>query len=118
MDRRLNEQRIPRLHFVEATAPIELDAISSTRPNLWNILLCAAEFCSFMRHESPWPLVMRTVHPGSGMAQIAASEAKTEQSKAEYGRMIQRFNASIPGNAGSENDNATRRWRCRLDWSG
>lgn len=92
---RLNEQRIPRVHFVEATAPIEADAISSTRPNLWNILLCAAEFCSFMRHESPWPLVMRTVHPGSGMAQIAASEAKTEQSKAEYGRMIQRFN-NIP----------------------
>ena len=92
---RLNEQRIPRVHFVEATAPIDMDAIRNTPRNLWNILVCAAEFCSFMRHESPWPLVMRTVHPGSGMAQIAASEAKTEQSKAEYGRMIQRFN-NIP----------------------
>jgi hypothetical protein len=67
---RLNEQRIARVHFVEATAPIEIEAIRSTRPNLWNILVCAAEFCSFSRHESPWPLVMRTVHPGSGMAQI------------------------------------------------
>ena len=92
---RLNEQRIPRVHFVEATAPIELEAISSTRPNLWNILVCAAEFCSFNRHESPWPLVMRTVHPGSGMAQIAASEAKQAQSKAEYARMIERYD-NIP----------------------
>jgi hypothetical protein len=30
---------------------------------------------------------MRTVHPGSGMAQIAASEAKAAQSKAEYERL-------------------------------
>lgn len=92
---RLNEQRIPRLHFVEATAPVELDAIRSTRPNLWNILVCAAEFCSFSRHESPWPLVMRTVHPGSGMAQIAASAAKQAQSKAEYARLIERYD-NIP----------------------
>lgn len=88
---RLNALRTPRMHFVEATAPIELDAISSVRPTLWAILQSAAEFTSFLRHESPWPLVMRTVHPGSGMAQIAASEAKQAQSKEEYQRMMQRF---------------------------
>ena len=88
---RLNELRIPRVHFVEATAPIEPDAIRHAPRQLWNILVCAAEFCSFNRHESPWPLVMRTVHPNSGMAQIAASAAKKEQSKAEYARLEERF---------------------------
>mgnify|MGYP001764913045 CR=1 FL=1 len=88
---RLNEQRVPRVHFVEATAPIEPEAIQYAPRQLWNILVCAAEFCSFRRHESPWPLVMRTIHPNSGMAQISASAAKKDQSKAEYARLEARF---------------------------
>lgn len=91
---RLNELRIPRLHFVEATAPIDPDEIRRAPRNLWHILLSAAEFCSFQRHESPWPLVMRTVHPNSGMAQIAASAAKNAQSKAEHARLHERYGAS------------------------
>lgn len=92
---RLNELRIPRIHFVEATAPVEPDSVQMVRPMLWNILVCAAEFTSFLRHESPWPLVLRTVHPGSGMAQIFASESKQAQSRAEYDRLIERF-GNIP----------------------
>ncbi|MBK7042381.1 MAG: glycosyltransferase family 2 protein [Rhodanobacteraceae bacterium] len=92
---RLNEQRIPRLHFVEATAPIELDQIRSVRILLANIIECAGDSITLLRHESPWPLVMRTVHPGSGMAQIQASEAKLAQSQAECQRLQARF-GNIP----------------------
>ncbi len=88
---RLNALKIPRIHMVEATAPIEPDAIFSTRPNLASVLKFGGDAVSFLRHESPWPLVMRTVHPGSGMAQIAASEAKTAQSKLEYEKIADRF---------------------------
>jgi hypothetical protein len=84
---RLNALKIPRIHFVEATAPIDPEAILATRVNLGAVLRFGGEALSFLRHESPWPLVMRTVHPGSGMAQIAASEAKAAQSKAEYERL-------------------------------
>lgn len=88
---RLNAQRIARVHFIEATAPIDPEAIAASQRALGYLLDCAAEFCALHRHESPWPLVLRTVHPGSGMAQIAASEAKQAQSKIEYERMMQRF---------------------------
>lgn len=88
---RLNESGLKRIHFVEATAPIDLGQIRATRVRLAQIIECAGDAVAFLRHESPWPLVMRTVHPGSGMAQIQASDAKQAQSEAECRRLVERF---------------------------
>jgi hypothetical protein len=48
-----------------------------------------------VRHNSPWPLVARMEHPGSGMDQIETNDALWEESRREYKRLEERF-GSVP----------------------
>lgn len=88
---RLAGSELPRIHFVEATAPITQEEICISRPQLANVIEYGGPAISLLRHDSPWPLVMRTVHPASGTAQIRADDAKTAESKAECDRLFARF---------------------------
>ncbi|MFT3806684.1 glycosyltransferase family 2 protein [Arenimonas sp.] len=88
---RLGQSKLRRVHLVEATAPISWDEIVGTRVGLPDILRSGGGNVRLVRHESPWPLVRRTCHPGSGMAQIAKDPVKAAASKAEYDRMWKRF---------------------------
>lgn len=88
---RLGQSRLRRVHLVEATAPIDLELVVGTRVGLPDILRSGGGHVRLVRHDSPWPLVRRTCHPGSGMAQIAQDPVKAAASKAEYARMWKRF---------------------------
>ncbi|HKT54326.1 MAG TPA: hypothetical protein VJP88_07725, partial [Caulobacteraceae bacterium] len=74
-----------------ATAPVALDRIRYGRPRLGLVLSNGGPNVRLARHQFLAPLVRRTVHPGSGMAQIVADPQKTEVSRAENQALIQRF---------------------------
>ncbi len=87
---RLGEIRAPRVHLVEATAPVAAAEITHSRQMLmW--MLERSNNVTIERHDSPWPKVFRTRHPGSGMAKIRDSEELKKESDAEYERMKQRY---------------------------
>jgi len=88
---RLGDSGLRRIHFVEATAPITQDEICASRPQLANVIEFGGPAVALLRHESPWPLVMRTVHPDSGTAQIRADQIKTAESAVEIERLVARF---------------------------
>lgn len=88
---RLSEKKLKRIHMVESTAPVDPQYINQVRPWLWNLLTQSAGTCMLARHESPYPLVKRLVHPKSGMAQIASNEEFSKISKGEQASLLQRF---------------------------
>lgn len=88
---RLGQSGLRRVHLVEATAPLDWEQVVATRVGLPDILRSGGGHVRLVRHDSPWPLVRRTCHPGSGMAQIAKDPVKAAASKAEYDRMWKRF---------------------------
>ncbi len=88
---RLGEAAVDRCHLIEATAPVRLHEIMSWRPLLANVLRNGAPSIAFVRHDSPWPLVLRTVHPGSGMAMIRSESGRRAASDAEFIRLRERY---------------------------
>lgn len=91
---RLAEAAIPRVHVAEATAPAQVAMALQVRPWLAAVALNGGPHVSLARHASVLPNVLRLVHTGSGMGQIAgdphkrqASEQEVAQLQARYGRV-------------------------------
>lgn len=87
---RLGECGLARVHLVEATAPLRAQDIMQSRPQL-AALIEHGRRVALSRHGSPWPLVLRTCHPGSGMARIATDAGVGAASRAEYQRLTERY---------------------------
>ncbi len=66
---RLNRSGAKRIHLVEATAPVTIEAADQLRPWLHAILFTAQNI-EVMRHSSPWPLIRRLQHDASWMGKI------------------------------------------------
>lgn len=92
---RVVELGLRRAHLVEATGPIDPVAVGESRPCLMQVLNYCGEGVELVRHNSPWPLVARMEHPGSGMDQIETNDALWEESRREYKRLEERF-GSVP----------------------
>lgn len=92
---RLTRQKIVRAHLMEATAPITMRAAMNVRPQIAAIMRHAGPALRLVRHNSPFPLVYRHVHPVSGMAQIAMDPGAAQQREREYQRLCEQF-GTIP----------------------
>lgn len=88
---RLAEKGASRAHLVEATAPIDPLFVQDMRPWLANCVRLGGSSVQLVRHDQPWPLVKRLVHPESGMQKIARHAAFFAQSEAEQDALMQRF---------------------------
>ncbi len=84
---RLATTNLPRIHLVEATAPVLPNIITQTRPVLANILRHGGAHSALLRHRLPWPMVFRTSHVNSGMSQIVADPEKSEASRNETAQL-------------------------------
>ncbi len=88
---RLGETDARRVHLCEATTPMDYNVLSKSRPSLSLLLQNAKPKIELARHDSPWPLVVRLCHPGSGMAQVRTTDAARERSEMELEQLISRF---------------------------
>jgi hypothetical protein len=88
---RLGETDARRVHLVEATTPMDYDTLPECRPYLGLLLQMGKPSVKLARHDSPWPLVVRLCHPGSGMARIKTNAAAMELSRQEIARLTSRF---------------------------
>ena len=88
---RLCELKIPRLHMVELTAPMDLGLMKQVRPWLANVIQNSGGLAKVAKHKHPIPLVRRLVHSGSGMAKIASTPSLKEISIKECQNLIGRF---------------------------
>ncbi|AVP98142.1 glycosyltransferase family 2 protein [Ahniella affigens] len=88
---RLGDTGLRRAHLVEATAPLQQHWIEASRPQLAELMEHSNGQVTLCRHASPWPLIVRTVHPNSGMAQIQADPIKGAESQAECEALKKRF---------------------------
>jgi glycosyltransferase involved in cell wall biosynthesis len=88
---RLSEKNVLRHHLIEATAPIDIGAMQQVRPWLVNCLKLGGRMVRLARHDSPWPLVRRLIHPESGMQRIARDPTLVSESQSEYRAIIQRY---------------------------
>lgn len=88
---RLAESKIPRMHIVEATAPVELRHMTQVRPWLVNVIKLGGSASRIFRHELPFPLIQRLVHSQSGMGKIAHSSALLSEAKLELKALAARF---------------------------
>ncbi|WP_421693817.1 glycosyltransferase family A protein [Aestuariivirga sp.] len=88
---RLGDRDLARAHLVEATAPIDIEAIREVRPTLMRCLALGGPRVRLARHRQPYPLVRRLVHERSGMAQIRNNGAAQQESKDEYEKLIQQY---------------------------
>jgi hypothetical protein len=88
---RLGETQARRVHLVEATTPMDYNVLPLSRPALGMLLERGKPKVELARHDSPWPLVVRNCHPGSGMARIQADPALKERSDEEMARLMTRF---------------------------
>lgn len=86
---RLSEAGIARLHLAECTAPIHF--LQQVRPLLFNVINLSGGHCDIFRHDSPYPLIRRLVHQGSGMARIMADSLLQEISSREHQSLLDRF---------------------------
>ena len=91
---RLAETGAKRTHLVEATAPKNLATATYSRPRLAMCLKNGGPSMCLTRHKQFAPIVVRLVHPGSGMSQIrrnaeyrAQSNRENEQLMAKFGRV-------------------------------
>lgn len=88
---RLAASRLPRVHLVEATAPIHRQLVEECRPILDQVVRHGGPSSRLYRHRLPWPMVQRTLHPNSGMAQIMRDPAKRADSRREHDRLIAQY---------------------------
>jgi hypothetical protein len=76
---------------VEATAPVDLAYARRGRPGLANAITHSGHRSRLYRHPSPFPLVNRLVHSGSGMTRIGSDPATREKSNKEFERLKLRY---------------------------
>lgn len=88
---RLGETAARRVHLVEATTPMDYDTLPQSRPFLGALLERGKPKVELARHDSPWPLVVRLCHPGSGMAQVRDNPVAAERSAVEMALLESRF---------------------------
>jgi hypothetical protein len=88
---RLAERAVPRVHVVESTAPVSLEAARAVRPWLANVLLFGGKYVALARHTAPVPLVLRLVHNASGMARIIQDKTASDLSAHEIATLQERF---------------------------
>lgn len=88
---RLGHSGLRRAHLLEATAPLQQHWIEASRPQIAELMEFGGGNVTLCRHASPWPLVVRTVHPNSGMAQIQADPVKGAESRAEVEKLKQLY---------------------------
>jgi glycosyltransferase involved in cell wall biosynthesis len=89
---RLGTKPLERIHIVEATAPAGIDFAQEVRPSLVKALTCGGGGrVKLARHGSPFPNVVRLVHPESGMHQLANDPIKRQVRLEEMGRLQARF---------------------------
>jgi len=80
---RLGRTQVRRAHLAEMTAPADLNAARSVRPLLADVLAEGRPSVTLLRHASPWPLVIRMAHPGSGIQRILQNPELAAQSRQE-----------------------------------
>lgn len=88
---RLGQSGLPRVHLVEATAPVEPRFMVQVRPWLLNCVRFGGPAVSISRHPLPVPLVFRVIHPNSGMSAIEHDPQAKEMSGAESQRLIGKY---------------------------
>jgi glycosyltransferase involved in cell wall biosynthesis len=88
---RLGQTGVRRLHVAETTAPIDITAARGVRPLLAAVAERGRPSVELMRHGSPWPLVIRLVHGGSGTQRIMADPQLGAQSRQEVEELKRRF---------------------------
>lgn len=88
---RLARSGLSRCHLVEVTAPTTLASSLQVRPWIANVLRLAGPFSDVKRHASTAPLVVRLVHPRSGMAMIASNPVLAAESRKEQEMLLGRF---------------------------
>ena len=88
---RLGAAALPRIHIAEATAPAQLALAAQVRPWLANVVTYGGGQVRLARHSNALPNVVRLVHPGSGMSQIASEPAKQQASLDEITRLQTKF---------------------------
>jgi len=86
---RLGDSGIPRLHLVEATAPVNYQRSKAVRPWLAGVVEQGGPASRIVRHNLLVPLVRRLVHSQSGMAQVLGQQSA--ESDEERQRLISRF---------------------------
>ena len=88
---RLAESKIPRVHLVEATAPIDYGHMTDARPALVNVIRLGGQQSRMVRHDIPYPLVQRLVHSQSGISKIQKNGEFGSQSQQEFNTLLERF---------------------------
>ena len=88
---RLGETDARRVHLCEATTPMDYSNLGKSRPFLALLLQNGKPKVELARHDSPWPLVVRLCHPGSGMAQVRDNPVAAERSAVEMALLESRF---------------------------
>src|ERR1700760_2305827 len=88
---RLGETQARRGHLCEATTPMDYNTLPKSRPFLGELLRNGKPKVDLARHDSPWPLVVRLCHPGSGMAQVRENQAAYDRSLEEMAQLESRF---------------------------
>ncbi|QPN60262.1 glycosyltransferase family 2 protein [Synechococcus sp. CBW1002] len=83
--------KVPRIHLVEALAPMKVNHLSQVRPWLFKVLKNSNGTCRLARHSLLIPLVRRLVHPDSGMARISRDPQLAQESAAECQRLVQTY---------------------------
>jgi glycosyltransferase involved in cell wall biosynthesis len=84
---RLSKLKLKRMHLIEATAPVRINNVRQTRPQLFNVVKHHPETSGLARHGSPYPLVRRLVHSKSGMYMIATNQDFRKRSSDEFSRL-------------------------------
>jgi hypothetical protein len=88
---RLAENKIPRVHLVEATAPVELGHMAQVRAWLANVVRPGRDAIRIARRDMPFPLIQHLVHPQSGVSRIQQSKKLRSESRQESKALVARF---------------------------
>ncbi len=88
---RLGRSGARRLHLAETTAPADLAVARTVRPLLAAVLEQGRPAVELARHASPWPLVIRLVHPGGGIQRILQNPEFGAQSRWEIEELKRLF---------------------------
>lgn len=88
---RLGQSGLSRVHLVEATAPVEPRLMGPVRPWLLNCVRFGGPRVSIGRHPLPTPLVIRLIHPNSGMAFIEQDQQAAGVSSAECQQLMDKY---------------------------
>ena len=80
-----------RCHIVEAGVPVPFDAIVKDRPQLPTLIRWMPVGSAIFRTSEQTPLILRTIHPDSGMAKIRTDEKAGQQSALEHEIMLKKY---------------------------